>query len=324
MTRTLALILAASLAAVANAPVYTSAWAADYPASSIRLVVPFAPGGGSDIIARLLAEYMKEKWKQTVVVENKPGANGLLGPAEVAKAPADGYTLLFGAPSLATVKVLVKNPTFDTMKDLTPISQIMVSPYIIAVNASVPVKSVRELIDYSKANPSKLNYGSVAGGAILAVELFKGLSGAQMAHVLYRGSAPTVAALAANEIQVAFDAIVTLKSSIDAGTVRPIGVTGAQRAPHMPDLPTAMESGVPGYDITFWFGILGPAGLPDDVKNRVAGAVSEFVKLPATTARFDQFGYVPLGSTPAAFSKRIAEDAKSWEAAAKFAKIEPQ
>jgi tripartite-type tricarboxylate transporter receptor subunit TctC len=317
-------VIPAMVMALANAEDSTGAHAADYPTSSIRLVIPVAPGGGADIIARLLAEHMKEMWKQTVVVENKPGANGLLAPAEVAKAPADGYTLLFGTPSLATVKVLVKNPTFDTLKDLTPISQIMVSPYIIAVNSSVPAKNLRELIDYSKANPTKLNYGSVAGGAILAVELFKGLSGAQMAHVLYRGSAPTVSALAANEIQVAFDAMITLKSSIDAGTVRPIGVTGAQRAPHMPNLPTAIESGVPGYDITFWFGVLGPAGLPDDVKNRVARAVSDFVKLPATVERFNQLGYVPLGSTPAEFSKRIQEDVKSWEAAAKFAKIEPQ
>lgn len=298
--------------------------AADFPAAPLRIIVPVAAGGGADTVARMLADFMQRRWGQSVIVDNRPGGNGLIGPADVARSKPDGYTLLLGTPSLTTAEVLVKQPTFDAGKDFAPISQIMESPYIVAVSAATPAHDVKELLALARAHPDQVNCGSVAGGAFLTAELFNYLAGVNITNVLYKGSAPAVAALAANEVQLVFDAMITLKPLIDEGKVRAIAVTTAHRAPHVPDLPTTIESGVPDFDVGFWFGVLAPAGTPPEIRSALSRAVADFVREPEVAAMFAKVGYVPLGSSPEDFAARMASDQEKWRAVARFAKIEPQ
>jgi tripartite-type tricarboxylate transporter receptor subunit TctC len=296
----------------------------DYPNRAVKVIVPLAAGGPSDAVARLFAKEASEHWKQPVVVENRAGAAGMIGSMAVARSKADGYTLLFGVPSLTAFKVLIKNPEVDTERDLAAISQVLKAPYAIAVNSSLPVNSLQELIAYAKANPGKLNYGALAGGQTLAVELFKKLTGTNIVRVTYSGSAPSITALAANDIQVGFDSLFTLTPHLASGKVKALAVTTSVRAPAWPKIPTVGEAGVSGYDVSFWFGVLGPAGTPNEVQAKVAQEVASFVKKPDTVAMFDRFGYIPVGSTPEQFTRLISHEIAQWSEVSKYANVEPQ
>jgi tripartite-type tricarboxylate transporter receptor subunit TctC len=294
-----------------------------FPAGTVRLVVPLAAGGPADAVARLFSKHASEEWKQPVIVENRPGAAGMIGSAAVAKAKPDGHTLLFGVPSLTVFKVLIKKPEVDTERDLAAISQILSAPYGIVVPSALPVKTLQEFVAYAKARPGQLNYGAIAGGQTLAVELFRRQAGLDLVRVPYAAAASMVA-LANNEIQLGFDSLYTLGPNLNAGKVRLLAVTSAQRAPAQPGVPAVMESGIRDYDVSFWFGIFAPAGTPDSVKLKIARLSAEFARRPDTVSVFDRFGYIPVGSTPEQFSRYISEEIRRWDEVSKYANVQPQ
>ncbi len=321
--KTIRLVLAAALtvvAAVSAAP----ANAQDYPSSSIRLVIPFPPGGSTDLVGRLLAAYLGDQWKQTVIVDNKPGGNGMLGPTFAARSKPDGYTILLAAPSIATAVTSMKDMPIDPEKELEGVSQLIHTEYVVAVNSKLPVKSLKELITYAKANPGKLNYGSFAVGSRLTSEYFNSIAGVDITHVGYKGEALMVAAVASGEVQLGLATTVTLKEPAARGEVRILAVTGDTRSKVFPDVPTAEEAGLPAFDTTVWFGLFAPAGTPPAIKNKIAAEVAKFVKQPDVIAKMEGAGLTPRASTPEAMSRYLSQDIKRAVETAKRAGIEPQ
>jgi tripartite-type tricarboxylate transporter receptor subunit TctC len=316
--------IAAALTFVALASPADIAHAQDYPARTIKLVVPNAPGGSSDIAGRILSDYLAAAFNQPVVVENKPGANTAVAVSSVIHAAADGYTLLIGTPSLPTFKIYLKNPEFDVEKDLAPISELMVSPFVVAVNAELHVSTIAELIDLAKKNPGKLNYGAFGGGQILATELFKKMAGIDMVRVPYQSEAPAIAGLASNEVQVVFATAVTVQPMAQTGRVKAIAVSTATRLPTMPDIPTIAESGGLPYDVGVWFGLLAPANTPSPIQQKLAQQVAAFAKKPDIIARFLPLGFTMKSSTPDEFRHLISEEQQRWIDVARFASIVPQ
>lgn len=293
----------------------------DYPARPIKIIVPNPPGGSSDIAARMLAKHLSAVWNQPVVVENKPGAKGVIGTSIVVRSPADGYTLLLGVPSLSTFKIYLKEPEFDVEKDLAPISELMISPYVVAVNARLPVTNIAELIDLAKKNPGKLNYGAFGGGQILATELFKKITGIDMFRVPYQGEAPAITGLASNDVQVVFATEVTVRAMIDSGQVRALAVSTAIRSPSMPNVPTIAEAGGPDYDVGLWFGLLAPANTPLAIWSKLAKEIADFTRKPEVIARLLPFGFTPKSSTPDEFGRLISAETQRWIEVARFAAI---
>ena len=299
--------LGATLAAIA-------AGAAEYPNRPIRLVVPFAAGGGGDAIARPLAERLSEILGQRVVIENKGGANGNIGAAEVAKAEPDGYTLLFANSSLPISASLYKKLPFDIDKDFTPVALASISASVLVVHPSVPAKSVSELVQLAKAQPGKLSFGSAGVGSTmhLAAELFKTMAKVDMAHVPYRGAGPVIADLIGGHIAVVFINIPPVLSNIEAGTVRPLAVTTKARSAVLPNTPTLDESGLSGYQSTTWYGVMGPAGLPAEVVERLNRAVREAVTSEELRTRLTKLGSEPSPGSPETFAAFLKQDVKDW------------
>ena len=295
----------------------------NYPSRTIRLVVPLPPGGASDNGARMLSEHFAAVWKQPVVVENKPGGNGVVGTQAVAQARPDGYTLLFAVPSISTLKAFLANPPVDVEKDLLPVSLIVDKGYYLLVNSTLPINSTRDLIAYAKANPGKLNYGAYAGGNTLAVELFKQMAGTDIVKVQYKGEALAALAVANNEVQVSFGSKLAAQAFIDSGKIRLLAVTTAKRAPTMPNLPTVAET-VPGYEPLVWYGLLAPAGTPREIQRKLAAEVAAFVKKPDIAKRFADLEYAPRASTPEEFSAYLASEIKRWTEVARSAGIKPE
>src|ERR1700682_1482954 len=241
----------------------TTAALAAFPDKPVRLMVGFAPGG-SDIGGRIIAQKLSEIWGQAVVVDNRPGAAGNIAADLVAKAPPDGYTMLLFVNSYTINTTVYKGLTWDAVRDFPPVGRYVFSPMVVVVNSELPVKNVRELMDYAKANPGKLFYGSAERATTphLVGELFAMQTGAQLTHVPYKGSAPSVTGLVANEVQLSFAASSSVSAFIKAGRLRPLAVTTAKRDPQFPDLPTVAESGVPGFDADIWYGFVVPVKTP--------------------------------------------------------------
>ena len=300
------------------------AHAQDYPARSVRIVVPLAPGGGSDHIARLFASSFQDSKSRSVVVENRPGANTAIGAQLVARSEPDGYTLLLATPSVSTFRALNANPGVDALKDFAPVSQILFNPYMVAVNAGVPANNLRDFIAYAKANPGKLNYGALAGGQTLATEYFTQLAGLSIVRVQYKGEAPAVTALSANEVQFIFASAITLVPIINAGKARALAVSSIARTASMPDLPTVAEGGLTGFDVNVWLGILAPAGTPAEVRRVIGAEVASFVKKPEVLAAFQKLNYTARPSTPEELGALIASETKRWEEVARRAGIKPE
>jgi tripartite-type tricarboxylate transporter receptor subunit TctC len=314
-----AALIAGTLAAAAGV-----AQAQDYPSRPIKIIVGNAPGGSSDIAARMLGDHLAAAFNQPVVIENKAGANTALAVSAVVHAPPDGYTLLLGTPSLSTFKIYLKNPDFDVEKDLAPISQLLASPFVVTVNAQLPVKGITDLIDLAKKEPGKLNYGAFGGGQILATELFKKMAGIDLVRVPYQSEAPSVTGLASNDVQVVFATAVTVKPMAETGRIKPIAVTTTTRLPSMPEVPTVIESGGPPYDVELWFGLLAPAGTPAAVQQKLAREVAAFAGKPEVKDKFLPLGFTTKSSTPDEFRKLIADETQKWMEVAKFASIVPQ
>ena len=307
--------LAITIAAV-SALAFSSAAIADaYPTKPIRLIIPFAVGGSTDNLGRVLAARLSEKLGQQVVADNRPGAGGNIGTDLVAKAPADGYTLLFATEgTLGINPSLYKKLPFDPEKDFTPIAQFASVPNILVVNPKVQAKTVQELAAYAKSKPASLNMGSAGNGTTnhLSGELFQSMTGASFTHVPYKGSGPAMADLLADQIQLMFDNLPGSLPHVKAGSLRALAVTSAKRSPLLPDVPTMAEAGVPGYDVEVWFGVAAPKGLPAQTLATLSKAITEISQEPATIEKILNIGATPLTSTPAEFGSRIQEARLKW------------
>ncbi|ABE46277.1 Bug family tripartite tricarboxylate transporter substrate binding protein [Polaromonas sp. JS666] len=292
----------------------TAAYAESYPTKPIRLIVPFPPGGTTDNLGRLLASRLSESLGQQVIVDNRAGAGGTLGTDFVAKSAADGYTLLFGGIGLAINASLYKNLPYDSKKDFTPIATFATVPNVLVVNPTVPVKSVKELIDYSKRHPTTLFMGSAGNGTTnhLSGELFKSMTGATFAHVPYKGSGPAMTDLLGNQIQLMFDNLPGSVQGIKAGKLRPLAVTSTTRSPVLPNVPTMIEAGVPGYAVNVWSGVLGPKDLPKEILVKLSNEISRIARDKAMVEKLTLQGATPLVSTPEELTKRIQSDTEKW------------
>ena len=287
-----------------------------YPSKPIRFVVPFPPGGPLDIMGRGIAQKLQEVWGQPVVVDNRPGAGGGIGADLVAKSPGDGYTLLMGAVSTHAINpsLYAKIP-YDAQKDFVPVALVAQVPNILVVNPALPVRSVAELIDYARARPGALSFGSGSTGSTghLAGELFKTMAGVDMVHIPYKGGAPAMQDLLAGQTQLMFDNLANALPQVKAGKLRALAVTTLKRAPAVPDLPTVAESGLPGFDLTTWFGVFVPAGTP---RETVARLNAEIVKTLASRELADRLATMgtvpPEGNTPESFAAFVRAEAAKY------------
>src|SRR5690349_3835965 len=294
---------------------FASAGAAQtYPARPVKLVVGFTPGGGADINARLLAPRLSEFFSQPFVVENKPGAGTNIANEYVAKSAPDGYTLLVTTASLAINMSLYSKLPFDAGRDFIPISVIAESPNVLVVPAIHPVKSVKELIAQARAAPGKLNFSSAGVGTTqhLAAELLKLRTRTFMVHIPYRGSAPSLAALIAGEVDLSFANIPAIHSHIVAGRLRALAIAAAKRDPKLPDVPTMKEAGVDGVEVVVWYGVFAPAATPRDVVHTLAAGVQRAARDPGMRKRLLEQGAEPVGNSPEDFAKLMREEVARW------------
>jgi tripartite-type tricarboxylate transporter receptor subunit TctC len=295
--------------------VQPQAYAQAYPSKPIRFVVPYPPGGPLDTVARLLGAKVAESTGQAVVVDNKPGAGGNIGAEIVARSPADGYTILMGAVATHAINPsLYKSIAYDPVKDFAPITQVASTPNVLVVNPNVPARDVKEFIAYAKANPGKLNFGSGSTGSAghLAGELFKSMAGVDMAHIPYKGAAPAMQDLVAGQVQLMFDNWSSSRGQVQGGRIRALAVTTAKRSALAPDLPTIAESGLPGFDISTWFGIFAPAGTPKPALDRLHAEFVKALALPDVREKMANLGAEPVGNSPEEFAAYIRAEAEKY------------
>lgn len=302
---------------------YTAAQAQDYPAKSIRLVVPSPPGGSTDQLARLLGERLTEAWGQTVVIENKPGAGLTLGADYVSKAPADGYTLLMGAVHHTIAPAFYKNLSYDIERDLAPITVVAIVPNVMVTRSDFPAKTTAEVIAKAKASPGELTYGSTGAGTAhhLIGEQFNAMAGTDILHVPYKGSSPALIDLMGGRIDFMFDTVASCLQHIKAGKLRPIAVATASRSSALPDVPTLSESGLPGFDIATWFGLMAPAGTPQAVIQKIHAETVKILADPKTKARLLTMGAEPVGNTPDEMAAQIKSEVRKFDELAKKANL---
>ena len=289
--------------------------AANYPNKPIRIVVPFAAAGTTDLLARAIGIEMQKAWGQTVLVENRPGAGGNLGSDIVDKAAPDGYVLLVGAVSPQAINVtLYPMLPYDVMRDFAHITLIAAVPNVLEVHPSVPVKTVKELIALAKSKPGQLTYASSGSGTSihLSAELFKTMAGVDMLHIPYKGSGPAVTDLVGGQVQLMFDNLPSSIGQIKAGKLRPIAVTTLKRSPALPDVPTIAESGLPGYDASSWFGMHAPAGTPKDIISKIHGVVTKSLRTPEMIERLSSQGAQAVGNTPEEFTEFLRVEIAKW------------
>jgi len=301
------------------------AGAQSYPSQPIKIIVPAAAGAPTDVPARLAAQILPPKLGQPVVVENRPGAGGAIGAREVAKAPPDGHTLLSGGgATLAVLPALSSRAGYDPTRDFAPVANFMDSFQILVVHPSSPWKSVKELVDYAKANPGKLNYANVGTGHLthLAGELFMLRTGTSIVGVPYRGGGESVTAVLGQAVHLTFENVSILLPLIREGKLRALAVTSRSRSAFAPDLPTMIEAGVPDYEVTTFFGIVAPAGTPSNIVNKLNATINESLRTPAMQETITNLGAVPNAGSPADFAATIADQLAKWRLLGKVANIE--
>jgi len=304
----------ATFATVALAGALPAAQAA-YPERALRIVVPFSPGGATDMLARTIAQKLQESWGQSVVVDNRPGAGGNIGAAAGAKAAPDGYTLtLVAAGFMAVNPHIYDNPGYDSIKDFAPITQLVSAPLLLVVNPSVPARTFQEYVALVKTQPGKVALGNGGTGTAqhLGGEYLDMVAGMKSLHVPYKGSAPATTDLLGGQVQSMLDNMVTLVPHVKSGKLRALAVTSKQRVSTFPDVPTVAESGLPGFETGTWYGIAAPAGTPPDVVDKLQREIVRILALPDIAEKFVQQGLYPVGNTPAEFARYIeAERAKA-------------
>ena len=300
--------------AIATAALCGTAHAQNYPSKPVTIVVPFSPGGATDIMARTLAEPLGKRLGQPVIVENRTGAGTMIASEHVSKATPDGHTLLLAASSLGIAPSLYSKVNYDPVKDFTPISLVASVVHVLSMHPSVPAKNVSELIAWVKANPTKANYGSVGAGTSthLESELFATMAGVKMQHIPYKGSAPALMDLVGGNLPIMFDAYASSGPFIRENKIRLLAVTTAQRSKLLPDVPTVAESGLPGYEAMPWLGLVAPAGTPNAVVNKVHAELMEVLKDAAVQEKFRSLGLDIIGNKPAEFSDFIKKDIVKW------------
>ncbi len=304
------------LTLAATSVVSSHALAQSYPAKPLRLIVPFPAGGATDILARALSQKLGDRLGQPVVVENRPGAGGTIGSDAVAKSVADGYTLLLATSSTHSIGPAL-NPKipYNAFEDFTPLGYVANSPKVVLVPTTLPVKTMRELIDYAKKNPGKLNYASSGNGTIvhLTTELFKAMAGVFMVHIPYRGTALAIPDLVSGKVELMFDSLVTGLPHVKDGKLRALAVTGAARTPLAADLPAVAEV-LPGFESTTWFGLYGPKGLSSEVVQRINTALNAALAEADVKERFARLGAEPTGGSAARFAQVVKADHDKWKA----------
>lgn len=316
LLRTLAMAGLASLASPQPAA------AQAYPAKPVRILVPFAPGGGSDFIGRFIAQRLTDAMGRQVIVENKPGAGGVLGIDQALRAPADGYTLVLIASSY-TVNPSVYKLSFDPIADATPIIQISQGPLVVVVKPALPAGSLKELIALARTKPGAIHFASSGQGSVihLATELFASMAGIKMNHVPYKGTGPAMTDLLGGQTDVFFSSPAAAVPHVQAGKLRALAVTTARRIPALPIVPTVAEAALPGYDVTLWHGLIGPKGLPREVVDRINAEVTKTLKLKETADLLQNDGVAPAGGTPADFQAVIRNEIQVWRKVAADANV---
>ena len=313
-TTLLAAIALACGASTAFAQATSTSSGQAYPSKPIGIVVGFTPGGGVDINARLLAPKLTEDFGQQVIVENRPGAGTNIANELVARAAPDGYTLLINTAAVAINMSLYKKVGYDALRDFAPLSMFSMSPNILVVHASVPVRNVKELIALAKARPGQLNFSSAGAGTTqhLAGELFNLRAGTKMVHVPYRGSAPSLTALISGEVDLTYANIPAISAHVKAGRLRPLANLGPKRSDQLPEVPTMREAGIKGVEVVVWYGLLAPAATPRDIVAKLADAIARAARSPDTRQRLLDLGAEPVGNTPEEFGKLLREEVARW------------
>ena len=312
-------------AAIAGAllPLAARAQAPEWPSRPVRFIVPYPPGGPTDIMGRIIAQAVQGPLGQPFVVENRAGANGLIGSEQAARAPADGSTFLVNASAHVIVPHLTPNMPIDVLADFAPVTNIAAVPLWLVVNPALPVRSVSEFIAYARANPGKIAYASSSQGGAphLAGELFKLMTGTNLVHVPYRGSGPAGQDLIAGTVQAMFDSVPASAGAVRDGRLRALGVTTRNRIAPFPDLPTIAEAGVPGYEISTWYGIWAPARTPPAIIARLQQAVATAARNPETRARFDALGAAPVADSPEDYARFVRAEYDRWGKLVRDARI---
>ena len=323
----LALIILGSGSAAAQGVARASINASpEYPTKPVRMIIPLATGGGSDIVGRILAIALTDVWGQSVIVDNRPGAGSAVGTSIVAKAAADGYTLLVSSSSIAITPALYKNLDFDIKRDFASITLIASQPSILAVHASVPANTVKELIALAKAQPGKLAYGSAGIGSAthLGAELFKYAAGVDLLHVPYKSAGLATTALLSNEVQVLMTNMASVLPYAKSGRIKMLGISSPKRSPLAAEVPTVAEAGVPGFEYATWYGMLAPAGTPKSVVDQLQAAIARLVKNPQVQERFTSQGLDVYASTPAEFNSYLNAEIVKWDKVVRAAGIKAE
>jgi tripartite-type tricarboxylate transporter receptor subunit TctC len=320
-------VIAASAALVSQAQAQSDAGttAGDYPNHPVHIIVPVAPGGGADILARMIAQKLGEAWRQSAVVENRSGGNAIIATDAVAKSKPDGYTILFATAVHTINPTLYAKLPYDGAKDFAPVTLLTEYPFTVVIHPSLPVKSVQELIALAKAKPGQLSYASpgTGSGPHLGVELLMSMTGISMVHVPYRGFGEATVDLISGQVQLFFSSLLGSLPYVKSGKLRVIAVTSAKRSPMLPDVPTVAET-LPGYQATGWFGLMMPTGTPRPIVAKVYGDSAKVLQLPDVNKRLVSESFMPVGSTPQQFSDFLAEDSKVWAKVIKAAGVKVQ
>lgn len=304
----------------------SNAAAQTYPTKAVSMVIPFPAGGAVDIVCRTVAQRMAEIWKQPITALNRPGAGGNIGVESVVRSPADGYTLLCASTALSINPALTQKLPYDVMRDLVPISQLVVTPNVLVVHPSVPAKSVRELTALAKSKPDRLTGGSAGSGtsAHLSLELYKSLAGVKIVHVAYKGSAPSLIGVVGGETDIAFLPTSVVNPHVAAGRLRALAVTTSKRSKTLPDVPTMDEAGTKGYEAAAWSAVLAPAGTPAAVINAIYAGITESFKSPSVQSTFEKIGGEPIASSPADFARYLEAEISKWRKVVASAGIKPE
>jgi tripartite-type tricarboxylate transporter receptor subunit TctC len=314
------------IAAVTLAAIAMPALAEDYPSRPVKIIVPFGAGGPADVTARLLAQTLQDRLKQPFVVEDKPGAGAVIGTIEVARSAADGYTLLMMSNTQTANESLLPQRNYELMRDFVAIAPVNTSDLVIVVHPSVPAKTLKEFIALAKSEPGKLNYASSGQGTPyhMAGELFKAMTGTDIVHVPHRSSGDARTSVLGGQVQMMIDAVTTMAPNVSAGQVRALATTGKTRSSVLPDVPTADEAGVPGYEATIWLGVMAPTGTPQTLIDKLNAEINLAIKQPDTIKLWAAQGATPMTMSPAEFDKFLRADIVKWAGVVKTFPSKPQ